>query len=86
MTLPVTKRAAGEISHAAASAISSGTPTRRKGVIASMRSRKPGWAIWSRVKSVAVKPGATALTRTPSGPTSVARPLVKLSTAPLVAA
>ena len=38
------------------------------------------------VMSVSIMPGDTALTRTPSRPTSLARPRVKLSTAPLVAA
>src|SRR6202034_3848832 len=38
-TLPVTNFAAGEMSQATASAISSGTPTRRNGVMDSIRSR-----------------------------------------------
>ena len=35
--------------------------------------------------SVSITPGRTQLTRTPCGPTSLARPRVKESTAPLVA-
>ena len=67
------KGAAGETSQAAASAISSGAPTRRNGVIASIRVRTEASASWSRFMSVAVKPGATALTGS-SGPTSSQAP------------
>jgi len=84
--LPVTKLAAGDMSHAAVSAISSGAPTRRSGVMAAIRCCVAGSARSGCVISVAIMPGAMALTRMPSRPTSFASPRVKLSIAPFDAA
>ena len=86
-TLPVTNCAAGEMSQATASAISSGTPTRRNGVIASIARARSGFGQQRlRLKSVSTIPGATALTLIPSGPTSVAESLGEAFDGPLVAA
>src|SRR5581483_8306360 len=82
---PSTYDDAAESSHSTASAISSGSPARCSGaVLPIVRAASiPPWISWM---SVRIGPGRTALTRIPSAPTSRARPLVKLSTAPLLAA
>lgn len=70
-TVPVTNDARSLSSHRAAwaiSAISAGSAARRSGVAAARRCESPGEACSQvRIISVAVLPGAIALTRIPSG-------------------
>ena len=62
--------------------MSSGWPTRRSGICSAAAWWKSSTDIFSRsavaaVISVAMKPGAIALTVTPNGPSSIASVLVK---------
>ena len=66
-------------------ATSSAVPTRRIGTVADRRVARPGSPERAWI-SVSISPGRTALTRIPSAPTSLARPIVSVSIAPLLAA
>src|SRR5437588_1960709 len=83
---PVTHAAASEARYSTAGAMSSGLPERPSGVSAtSCRSKSvPMTTPMSITPSVSVKPGFTALTRMPRGPSSRASACVSVSTAPLV--
>ncbi|CAM5461424.1 hypothetical protein SALBM311S_02962 [Streptomyces alboniger] len=85
-TAPVAYDASGDISHAMAAAISSACPRPPQGNRAGQRIRTVRVDAIVACISVSIIPGATALTRTPSGPSSLARPTVRASTAALVAA
>src|SRR5947209_10996331 len=80
-TAPVTYDAASERRNTTASATSAAVPARAIGVVGAKRSMRPGGWI-----SVAMMPGATALTRMPSPASSRARPSVMDSIAPFDAA
>ena len=84
MTWPVTNRACSERRNTITSATSSASPSRPSAVSAT-RSARP---LSSRVSSmsVAMKPGSTALTRMPCGPSSLAADLASAATAALDAA
>ena len=79
------KAAASEARKTTASAISRGSPSRRTGMAAATRAVSSGVRALS-TRSVAVVPGATALTVMPSAPTSSARCRVKPMTPALAAA
>ena len=63
-------------------ATSSAVPTRRIGTVADRRCARPGSPELAWI-SVSINPGRTALTRMPSAPTSLARPIVKRVDRPL---
>ncbi len=83
--VPVIKEASAEASHKIALAISSGAPARCMGTDGATRAIRPGSPPFACI-SVLIIPGRTALTRMPSLMISFARPSVKVSMAPLVAA
>ena len=66
-TTPVMKAAAGVHRNTAARATSSGVPQRASGVRARMGPARAGSSCSAWVSGVAIQPGATALTRMPSG-------------------
>ena len=66
--------------------MSAGVAHRRSGVWPSIVSTTPGIALFLAHSAVSTTPGATALTRIPDGPSSMASDLVAASIAPLVAA
>ena len=83
-TCPVICRASSEARKAMALATSSGCPRRRSGVAAADSS-----SVVLRLRSthsVSVVPGAMALTRMPSGPSSCASTFVNTCSPPLVVA
>lgn len=85
MNVPVQYDAAGDSSHRIASATSPGSLPRCIGIDGAslaIRSGSPPLA-WM---PVCTKPGRTAFTRMPCAATSVARPRVNVSIAPLLAA
>ena len=81
---PVTAPASGPSSHKTARAISAGSTSRRSaaGRVSSVSASAPEAKAASSA-GVRVKPGETALTRTPRGPHSAARVVVRFSTAAL---
>lgn len=83
--VPETNPACGEASHTAAAAISRTLATRPRGVTAATAAGRFG--LPSRAcMSVAVVPTRIATTRMPSGPSSLAAPTVRVSTAAFEAA
>ena len=68
-----------------AAATSSAEPGRCIGTWGASRRARSGWPPLAWI-SVSMMPGRTAFTRTPSAATSLARPSVKTSMAPLAAA
>src|SRR3984957_4855755 len=85
-TSPVIKPASGVHKNRIGPAISAGSATRPMGMVARARARVGGSAMAGADISVSTHPGATQFTRMPCGASSVARPLVMLITAPLLAA
>ena len=83
---PEMKEASSDSSHRIALAISSASPTRPHGIDDSMPARKARVLQRPSVISVSTMPGRSELTRMPSAATSLAKPLVKESTAALLAA
>jgi arabinofuranosyltransferase len=81
---PVIHRAAGDARNRHASATSSGRPRRRRGAASSQRETPSGHV--SSIPSRQMRPGATALTRMPWGPSSWAAARVWASAAAFVAA
>src|SRR5215217_6255809 len=83
---PLTNFAAGDARKTTAAAISSVSPIRPRGVLSSSdRSYSGEAANCPAFIGVRILPGATQLTRTPWGPSSVAKARVINSTAPFVA-
>src|SRR5690242_6256483 len=79
--VPVRNAASSEARNATAAATSSGVPSRRSGVLPATAARPSGLEKISW-KLVPISPGHKALTRMPCGPSSLARPRVKVITAP----
>ena len=79
------KRAASDARNRTAPATSSGSPQRPIGVRASTFATWTGSVRERADCSVTMKPGATALTRTPSGAQAMASDLVSCTTAALEA-
>src|SRR5204862_7785343 len=73
MTCPVMNAAASEARNTAMPPMSAGTPMRRNGVAASRSARRLSSSHNALAKSVRIRPGAIALTRTFFGPHSAAR-------------
>src|SRR6185295_11748828 len=73
MTWPVTNAAASEARNTAMPPMSRGTPRRRSGVESSRALRRTASSHSALAKSVLIRPGAMALTRTFFGPHSAAR-------------
>ena len=82
----MTNEASAESSHRMGSATSSTSAMRWMGMVAATAAWRAGSATTALVMSVRVMPGRTALTRTPCAATSLARPMVKTSTAAFDAA
>ena len=80
---PVTKRLSSPAKNAIARATSSTSPRRLIDWAASTSRHSLSWSAWIAVAAVGNAPGATALTRMPSGPASRASERVKPTTAPL---
>src|SRR5262249_49988778 len=72
-TCPVMNADASEARKMAEPTRSAGWPMRLSGVLARPQSRMAGWDHSFCVRSVRMKPGAMALTRTPRSPHSMAR-------------
>ncbi len=83
---PEMNEASSESSQRIGRAISSGSAQRFIAMVAAVRARRSGSRRTASVMSVMVMPGRSTLTRMPSRPTSRAKPIVKLSIAPLLAA
>ena len=79
---PLTKLAVGAAKNAIASATSSTSPLRLIDWASSTSRQSSSWSAWISVAAVGKAPGATALTRMPSGPASRASARVKPMTAP----
>src|SRR5829696_186940 len=83
-TTPVTALAAGLARKTAVYAISAGSSTRPIGIRRSRAAVSRGLASSPSIIGVAVKPGATAWTRTPAAAQSIASERVNAATAPLL--
>ena len=81
----MTKRLSSPAKKAIARATSSTSPRRLSDCDSSTPSHRASWSAWIAVAAVGKAPGATALTRMPSGPASRASARVNPMTAPLEA-
>lgn len=86
MISPVTNRAASDARNTTTSAMSSATAHRPSGVCASIPSTTPATVLLRAHNAVSTTPGATALTRIPAAPNSIASERVAASSAPFEAA